>query len=112
MAWLVGPLLRAGMVESDLMGGTLASHPCGASTTGSDWPPVSASGWCLAVGMPCINGTLGKVRGGRKWRSFRRGGSDIKGNMEVLFPNHHLVIHPADARFDWERLAYEYPNGL
>lgn len=39
-------------------------------------------------------------------------GLDISTNMIVLCPNHHRVVHAADARFDRKRLEYEFPNGL
>jgi len=41
-----------------------------------------------------------------------RGGPDISGNIVVVCPNHHRVIHATDAHFDRQSLAYEYPNGL
>lgn len=41
-----------------------------------------------------------------------QGGPDVSPNIVVLCPNHHRVIHSANARFDHDGLAYEYPNGL
>lgn len=41
-----------------------------------------------------------------------RGGPDISGNIVVICPNHHRIIHATDARFDLQSLTYEYPNGL
>jgi hypothetical protein len=41
-----------------------------------------------------------------------QGGPDISGNMVVLCPNHHRIIHTTHAEFDRESLSYEYPNGL
>jgi hypothetical protein len=41
-----------------------------------------------------------------------RGGLDVSGNIVVVCPNHHRVIHATDARFNRQNLAYEYPNGL
>lgn len=41
-----------------------------------------------------------------------RGGLDISGNIVVVCPNHHRVIHATDARFDRQSLTYKYPNGL
>jgi len=41
-----------------------------------------------------------------------RGGPDISGNIVVICPNHHRIIHATDARFDRQSLTYEYPNGL
>lgn len=40
------------------------------------------------------------------------GGPDISGNIVVLCPNHHRVVHATEARFDRTELAYHYPNGL
>ncbi|HZH32308.1 MAG TPA: HNH endonuclease [Pyrinomonadaceae bacterium] len=40
------------------------------------------------------------------------GGPDISGNIIVVCPNHHSIIHATNARFDRENLIYEYPNGL
>lgn len=41
-----------------------------------------------------------------------RGGPDVSGNIVVLCPNHHRIIHATNARFNRQNLAYEYPNGL
>jgi hypothetical protein len=41
-----------------------------------------------------------------------RGGLDVSGNIIVLCPNHHRIIHATDARFNRRELAYEFPNGL
>ena len=41
-----------------------------------------------------------------------QGGPDISGNIVVICPNHHRIIHATNARFDRQRLSYEYPNGL
>ncbi len=41
-----------------------------------------------------------------------QGGPDVSPNIVVLCPNHHRVIHMTNARFDHDRLAYDYPNGL
>jgi hypothetical protein len=40
------------------------------------------------------------------------GGPDISGNMVVLCPNHHRIIHATHAEFNKTDLEYEYPNGL
>ena len=40
------------------------------------------------------------------------GGPDISGNIVVLCPNHHRIIHATDAHFNRQSLIYEYPNGL
>jgi len=40
-----------------------------------------------------------------------KGGPDISTNMIVLCPNHHRVIHAANANFDKQKLTYHYPNG-
>jgi len=40
------------------------------------------------------------------------GGPDISGNIVVLCPNHHRIVHAAHARFNRETVTYEYPNGL
>jgi hypothetical protein len=41
-----------------------------------------------------------------------QGGPDVSGNIVVLCPNHHRIVHATDARFNRQSLAYEYPNGL
>jgi hypothetical protein len=40
------------------------------------------------------------------------GGPDISDNIVVVCPNHHRVIHAADAHFNRQSLTYEYANGL
>lgn len=40
------------------------------------------------------------------------GGPDISGNIVVLCPNHHRVIHATSAYFNRDEVTYEYPNGL
>jgi hypothetical protein len=40
------------------------------------------------------------------------GGLDISGNMLVVCPNHHRIIHVTHAEFRRETLEYQYPNGL
>jgi hypothetical protein len=40
------------------------------------------------------------------------GGPDISGNIVVICPNHHRIIHATNAYFDRRSLTYEYPNGL
>lgn len=40
------------------------------------------------------------------------GGPDISGNIVVLCPNHHRIVHTTNAEFDRSLLAYRYPNGL
>ena len=40
------------------------------------------------------------------------GGPDISSNIVVLCPNHHRVVHAANARFDSRSLSFGYPNGL
>jgi HNH endonuclease len=40
------------------------------------------------------------------------GGPDISGNIVVLCPNHHRIIHATEAQFNRQSLIYEYPNGL
>jgi hypothetical protein len=41
-----------------------------------------------------------------------QGGPDVSGNIVVLCPNHHRIVHATDARFNRQNLTYEYPNGL
>lgn len=41
-----------------------------------------------------------------------REGPDVSGNIVVLCPNHHRIVHATDARFNRQNLTYEYPNGL
>ena len=41
-----------------------------------------------------------------------RGGLDVSGNIVVLCPNHHRIVHATDAEFNRLELAYDYPNGL
>jgi hypothetical protein len=41
-----------------------------------------------------------------------QGGLDISGNIAILCPNHHRIIHATNAQFNRRELAYEYPNGL
>jgi hypothetical protein len=41
-----------------------------------------------------------------------QGGLDISGNVAVLCPNHHRIIHATNAQFNRHELAYDYPNGL
>jgi 5-methylcytosine-specific restriction endonuclease McrA len=43
---------------------------------------------------------------------LRHGGPDISGNVVVLCPNHHRIIHATNAEFDRPSLEYKYPNGL
>jgi 5-methylcytosine-specific restriction endonuclease McrA len=40
------------------------------------------------------------------------GGPDISGNMVVLCPNHHRIVHATHAEFNRTELEYYYPNGL
>lgn len=40
------------------------------------------------------------------------GGKDISGNIVVVCPNHHRIIHATHAEFDRAKLEYRYPNGL
>ena len=39
-----------------------------------------------------------------------RGGEDTLENLVLLCPNHHTVIHKSDARFDYSRLVFDFPN--
>jgi hypothetical protein len=39
------------------------------------------------------------------------GGFDIAGNIVVICPNHHRIIHKTKPVFDRSRLLYKYPNG-
>jgi len=41
-----------------------------------------------------------------------QGGPDVSGNIVVLCPNHHRIVHATAARFNRQSLTYEYPNGL
>lgn len=41
-----------------------------------------------------------------------QGGMDISGNIVVVCPNHHRIIHATHAEFDRSNLQYRYPNGL
>jgi len=41
-----------------------------------------------------------------------QGGPDVSGNIVVLCPNHHRIVHATDACFNRKTLTYEYPNGL
>lgn len=41
-----------------------------------------------------------------------QGGPDISGNIVVICPNHHRIIHATNAHFNRQSLTYEYPNGL
>lgn len=41
-----------------------------------------------------------------------QGGPDISGNMIVLCPNHHRIVHETHAEFRIQDLTYVYPNGL
>jgi hypothetical protein len=43
---------------------------------------------------------------------LRDGGPDVSGNIVVLCPNHHRVIHETHAEFRHGDLTYIYPNGL
>lgn len=43
---------------------------------------------------------------------LRDGGPDISGNIVVLCPNHHRIIHATNAEFSRSGLEYRYPNGL
>lgn len=43
---------------------------------------------------------------------LREGGPDVSGNIVVVCPNHHRVIHATNSHFDRRTLTYEYPNGL
>jgi 5-methylcytosine-specific restriction enzyme A len=40
-----------------------------------------------------------------------RGGEDALENMVLLCPNHHTVIHKADAHFDYATHLFAFPNG-
>jgi hypothetical protein len=40
------------------------------------------------------------------------GGLDVSENIVVLCPNHHRVVHAANAEFNRRELAYDFPNGL
>jgi hypothetical protein len=41
-----------------------------------------------------------------------QGGLDVSGNIIVVCPNHHRIVHATDAHFNRQSLTYEYPNGL
>jgi len=41
-----------------------------------------------------------------------RGGRDVSGNIIVICPNHHRIIHATNAHFNRDSFSYEYPNGL
>jgi hypothetical protein len=41
-----------------------------------------------------------------------QGGLDVSGNIVVVCPNHHRIIHATNAHFDNQNLTYKYPNGL
>jgi 5-methylcytosine-specific restriction endonuclease McrA len=41
-----------------------------------------------------------------------QGGPDVSGNMIVLCPNHHRIVHETRAQFRQQDLTYVYPNGL
>lgn len=41
-----------------------------------------------------------------------QGGPDVSGNMVVLCPNHHRIVHEAHAEFRPGDLTFVYPNGL
>ncbi len=43
---------------------------------------------------------------------LRDGGFDVSGNMVVLCPDHHRVVHATHAQFDRQELRFTYPNGL
>lgn len=43
---------------------------------------------------------------------LHNGGPDISGNIVVLCPNHHRIIHATQAEFSRASLEYKYPNGL
>lgn len=40
-----------------------------------------------------------------------RGGEDTLENMVLLCPNHHTVVHKADATFDYATHMFTFPNG-
>ncbi|HPL68004.1 MAG TPA: HNH endonuclease [Smithellaceae bacterium] len=40
------------------------------------------------------------------------GGLDTAGNIVVICPNHHRIIHKTNPCFNRTRLLYKYPNGL
>jgi hypothetical protein len=40
------------------------------------------------------------------------GGPDVSGNIVVLCPNHHRIIHKSHAQFDRTDFSYQFPNGL
>lgn len=44
-------------------------------------------------------------------QDLAQGGLDISGNSLVLCPDHHRIIHAANAHFNPRNLTYEYPNG-
>lgn len=41
-----------------------------------------------------------------------QGGPDVSGNMVVLCPNHHRIVHETHAEFRKQDLTFIYPNGL
>lgn len=43
---------------------------------------------------------------------LRHGGPDISGNIVVLCPNHHRIVHATNAEFNRSTLEYQYPNGF
>ncbi len=43
---------------------------------------------------------------------LQHGGPDISGNVIVLCPNHHRIVHATNAEFNRPTLEYQYPNGL
>ncbi len=44
--------------------------------------------------------------------SLSGGGLDVSKNIIVTCPNHHRIIHKANAEFNRVKLLYKYPNGL
>src|SRR5258708_970224 len=45
-------------------------------------------------------------------RPLEEGGEPVSRNLVVVCPNHNAIIGAAKARFDWELLAWSYPNSL
>lgn len=43
---------------------------------------------------------------------LNRGGEPLSRNLVVLCPNHNAIIGVTEASFDWQVIAWRYPNGL
>lgn len=65
-------------------------------------------GQCQICSMVPFNGVFGRIVEGHHLDWLCRGGSDSRGNLVLLCPNHHAAVHAADPTFDRVKLEFHF----